>query len=66
MKRMILVDFIELWFERQATDSYIFNQTPTAGAPKLLKKGDVFPTPEKLKFYFGRFFLNSLEIVIFQ
>ena len=55
MKRMILVDFIELWFERQATDGYIFNQTPTPRPTKVLKKGDDLPTPGKIKILFWAF-----------
>ena len=40
-------------------------QTPQP--PKVLKKCDLNPqTLEKLKLYFGRFFINSLEIVISQ
>ena len=36
--------------------------------PQTFEKGDLTtPQPlEKLKFYFRRFFINSLEIVIFQ
>ena len=46
------------------SDAY---RPPTNQTPKTFEKGALTPlTLENLKFSFGAFFLNSLEIVIFQ
>ena len=50
------------------SDLYRPPNPPPPDAPKIFENGALTPPQplEKLNFYFGRFFINSDKIVIFQ